>query len=77
MGILVENNEDKSLLQDKIAADLRERTERTSQQDDQDVDFVEDSRHIEGTHKTARFSWFWLILIVLAILSLVVIFVLK
>ena len=46
MGILVENNEDKSLLQDKIAADLRERAERTSQQDDQDVDFVEDSRHI-------------------------------
>ncbi|MBQ8156962.1 hypothetical protein IJ102_01030 [Candidatus Saccharibacteria bacterium] len=76
MGILVEDNE-RSKLQDRIAADLRERAARTAEVEERDVDLAEDSRHVEGLHKTKRFSWFWFVLIFLAILSLVVIFVLK
>ena len=77
MGILVEDNKERSKLQDRIAADLRERAERTTEIEDQDVDLEEDSRYVEGTHKTSRLSWFWFILVVLAILSLIIIFVLK
>ncbi len=77
MGILVEDNKERSKLQDRISADLRERAERTSLEEEHDVDLVEDSRHVEGTHKTTRFSWFWFILAFLAALSLIVIFVLR
>ena len=75
MGILVEDNNERSRLQNRITADLRERANSTSKQED--VDLVEDSEYLKNTQKTNRFSWFWFVLIVLAILSLIVIFVLK
>ena len=75
MGILVEDDNERSRLQNRITADLRERANSTSKQED--VDLVEDSEYLKNTQKTNRFSWFWFVLIVLAILSLIVIFVLK
>ena len=77
MGILVEDNKERSKLQDRIAADLRERAERTTEIEEDDVDLAEDSRYVEGTHKTSRFSWFWFVLITLAVLSLAIIFFIK
>ena len=73
MGILVEDNEEKSDLQRRIAADLRERS-KIEKQKDYDP---EDSTLLEGTEKTGRFSWFWAVLVGLAILSLIVIFFIK
>ena len=75
MGILVEKDEDRNRLQERIAADLRQRASETSKQED--FDGVEDSAMLEGTRKTSRFSWFWAILVVLALLSLLVIFFIK
>ena len=75
MGILVEDTNERSRLHPRITADLRERANSTSKQED--VDLVEDSEYLKNTQKTNRFSWFWFVLIVLAILSLIVIFVLK
>ncbi|MBR5418669.1 hypothetical protein IK110_00220 [Candidatus Saccharibacteria bacterium] len=73
MGILVEKDEERSKLGSRISADLRERAERTAKQEDQD--FVEDSAYLKNMQKTNRFSWFWFILVVLAAISLVIIFV--
>lgn len=78
MGVMVQGNEEQSKLQERISADLRGRSNRTSHDDgDADVDLVEDSEYLRGTKKTGRFSWFWFILVVLAALALVIIFVLK
>lgn len=78
MGVMVQGNEEQSRLQERISADLRERSDRTSLDDDDvDVDLVEDSEYLRGTKKTGRFSWFWFVLVVLAALALVIIFVLK
>ena len=78
MGVMVQGNEEQSRLQERISADLRERSDRTSLDDgDVDVDLVEDSEYLRGTKKTSRFSWFWFVLVVLAALALVIIFVLK
>lgn len=73
VGILVEKDEERSKLGSRISADLRERAERTAKQEDQD--FVEDSAYLKNMQKTNRFSWFWFILVVLAAISLVIIFV--
>ena len=73
VGILVEKDEERSKLGSRISADLRERAEKTAQREDHD--FVEDSEYLKHMQKTNRFSWFWFILIVLAAISLVIIFV--
>ncbi len=77
MGILVEHDKERSRLQERISADLRQRASETSKQENLDFDGVEDSAMLEGTRKTGKFSWFWAILVVLALLSLLVIFVIK
>ena len=78
MGILVEKNEERSKLQDRITADLRERAATTSKNDGgKDGDVVEDSAYSEGTRTSRGSSWFWIILIVLALIALGVIFFIK
>lgn len=73
MGIMVQKNEDNSKLNDMINADLRERAERTSKQ--MDPDYVEDSDYTKNLKKTGRFAWVWAVLIILAIISLIIIFI--
>lgn len=75
MGILVEKDEERSDLQNKITADLRRRADENSL--GEDLDLVEDSSYLDGMHKTTASTWFWGTLIFLAALSLIVIFVLK
>lgn len=76
MGIMVEGNEERSKLQERISADLRARSKTTTKDEDEDVDLVEDSEYLKGTRKTSRFSWFWFILVALAIIALIIIFAL-
>lgn len=73
MGIMVQKNDDNSKLNDMINADLRERAERTSKQ--MDPDYVEDSDYAKDLKKTGRFAWIWAVLIILAIISLIIIFI--
>ncbi len=73
MGILVSKDEDNSILQERINADLRERVQKQSGEDDI-KDFAEDSEYLKQLKKTGRFSWVWFVLVVLAIISLVLIF---
>lgn len=74
MGIMVEKDEQRSQLGERITADLRERTQSTSDQEDYDI---EDSVLLEGTQKSTRAGWFWITLVVLALISLGIIFFLK
>ena len=76
MGIMVEGNEEQSKLQERITADLRERSRRNSKNEGE-VDLVEDSEYLKNTQKTSRFSWFWFVLVTLAVLSLAIIFFIK
>lgn len=76
MGILVSKDEDNSILQERINADLRERVQRQSSDEDNDKDFAENSEYVKQLQKTGRFSWVWFVLVILAIASLVLIFAL-
>ena len=73
---MVEGNEEQSKLQERITADLRERSRRNSKNEGE-VDLVEDSEYLKNTQKTSRFSWFWFVRITLAVLSLAIIFFIK
>ena len=71
MGVIVhKETERRTDLNDRIAADLRTRAKKM---DDEDPDFVEDADYVRNLKKTGKFSWFWFILIALALVSLVLI----
>ncbi len=71
MGVMVTNNQEKnSQLNQRISSDLRARAQ-TSAGGVQPSS--EDSAYVEGTKKTGRFTWVWIVLIILAILSTIVI----
>ena len=75
MGVIVhKETERNSELNDRIAADLRARAQRTT--DITDPDLIEDSDYTRNLKKTSRFGWIWIVLVALAILSLVLIVVL-
>lgn len=72
MGIIVsKNNDENSRLNQRITADLRERAQKSRAGDDPDL--VEDSDYAKDLKKTGKYTWIWIILIVLAIIALVVI----
>ncbi|MBR3169376.1 hypothetical protein IKF23_02960 [Candidatus Saccharibacteria bacterium] len=73
MGIIVNKEDDKNELSRRISADLRAKA--VEEFDDGEVtNFADDSEYVRNTTKTGRFAWVWIILIVLAIVSLVIIF---
>ena len=71
MGVVVnKENTKKSELSRKIDADLEARRLATLDVDGgEDVDFAEDSEYMKNMQKTGRFSWIWIVLILLATLS--------
>lgn len=72
MGIIVsKNNEENSKLNERITADLRERAQKTTLGEDPDL--VEDSDYAKDLKKTGKYTWVWIVLVILAIISLVVI----
>ena len=72
MGIIVsKNNDEHSKLNERINADLRERANKTTLGEDPDL--VEDSDYAKDLKKTGKYSWVWIVLVILAIISLIVI----
>lgn len=75
MGLIVHKEvERNSELNDRIAADLRQKAMESSKQ--ADLDLVEDSNYAKNLKKTGRFSWIWFVLVAFALASLVLIVVL-
>ena len=71
MGIMVnKENQQNDELSRRISADLRTRAVQAAD-DGEDVDMVEDARYLKDLQKTSKFGWVWIVLIVLAIVSLV------
>ena len=73
MGIIVnkENNKNDDLSR-RIDADLRAKLSgNTNVVEGETPDLVDDSDYIEDYKKTGKFGWVWIVLIVLAVLSLI------
>lgn len=72
MGVIVNKEQDNTKLQAKINADLRDRLQNKSPEDN--PDFSENIEYSKDLKKTGKFSWVWLVLIILALISLVIIY---
>ncbi len=78
MGVIVnkENNNNNELSR-RIDADLRAKMQASMDSDGkkaEDPDFLEDSEYVRDLKKTSKFGWIWIVLIVLAAISLISIF---
>lgn len=72
MGIIVsKNNDENSRLNERITADLRERAQKSALGSDPDL--VEDSDYARDLKKTGKYTWIWIVLVILAVASLVVV----
>lgn len=66
MALYVQQNENRSKLQERLAAELQEKS-RARAQEVARPDGVDDSRYMEGTKKTTSLAWVWLVIVLFAI----------
>lgn len=72
MALFVNQNSNRSKLQEKLAAELQEKAKLKAGSGDIDrPDGVEDSAYMEGTKKTTSLAWVW-VLIALAAVGILV-----
>ncbi len=65
MGLFISQNDTRSKLQEKIAADLQEKVRKT-QESDKSFDGAEDVKYLEGTKKTTTLAPAWILIIIMA-----------
>ncbi len=69
MALFIRQNEERSKLQERLAAELQERTMKTQQIDTKDT--LEDQAYLKDTKKTSAHAWLWvvgMIAIIIAVL---------
>lgn len=71
MGIIVNQQDNRSELQKRIAADLSDKAKKKQDPSGKRVDGVEDSAYIEGTKTTTSLAWLWLLIVLLAVAAVV------
>lgn len=74
MGLFVRQDENRTELQQRIAAELQERARKKAKQADL-PDGVEDSQYIKGTKQTTSLAWAWGVVAVLAVAAVVLLVV--
>lgn len=74
MALFIKQNENRSELQQRIAAELQDKARKKAQAADM-VDGVEDSQYVKGLQGTGRHAWIWIVLAVIAVIALFVIFI--
>ena len=67
MGLFVNQQDQRSELQERIAAELREKAKASSLQEKATMDGVDDDiRYLEGTKQTTTLAWAWILIAIMA-----------
>ena len=66
MGLFVSQNDQRSKLQERIAAELREKAKTSSLQEKASLDGVEDVKYLEDTKQTTTLAPAWILIIIMA-----------
>lgn len=74
MGLFVNQQDRRSELQERIAAELREKAKASSLREDAALDGVEDVRYLEGTKQTTTLAWAWVLILIFAGIVVVMFF---
>lgn len=71
MALFMNQENTRTELQKRIAADLAEKAKKKAAAERTPVDGVEDSAYLKGTKRTTSLAWVW-VLILLAIVALLI-----
>ena len=66
LGLFVNQQDQRSELQERIAAELREKAKASSLQEKATMDGVDDIRYLEGTKQTTTLAWAWILIAIMA-----------
>jgi hypothetical protein len=67
MALFIRQNEERSELQQRIAAELQEKAKLKADIHNDVVDGVEDSSYLKDTKQTTSLAWVWILIVLLAI----------
>ena len=76
MALFIRQDEERSQLQERIAAELRERNKAKTDFDVTPPDGIEDTQFLQGTKKTTSLGWLWLLVIGLVFVAIIVLIIL-
>lgn len=66
MALFVNQKNQRSELQERIASDLREKAKQNSLREKSAMDGVDDLRYLEGTKQTTTLAWAWMLIVIMA-----------
>jgi hypothetical protein len=73
MGLFIRQDDNRSELQRRLAAELNEKARKRAEIEDQPLpDGVSDSAYIRDTQSTTKFAWLWILLIVAGIIAVII-----
>jgi hypothetical protein len=75
MALFIKQNDNRSQLQERLAAELQERAKQNAAKNDR-PDGVTDSQYLKDTKATTSLMWLWM-LIALAVIGLVMWLIIK
>lgn len=77
MALFVNQNSNRTKLQERLAAELAEKAKKKAELETSMPDGVDDSRYIEGTKKTTSLAGAWIAIVVVALVLLLAYFALS
>lgn len=70
MGLFVQQNSNRTKLQERLATELSEKAKKKAELENQTApDGVNDSAYVENTKTTTSLAWVWVIIILAAIVA--------
>jgi hypothetical protein len=67
MALFVQQNDNRSKMQERIAAELQEKAKKRAELDNKLPDGIEDSNYLKDTKKTTTLAWVWILIAAAAI----------
>ena len=77
MGIIVNQESNRSELQKRIAAEMSEKAKKKLEHNGDLPDGVDDSAYIEGTKTTTSLAWVWAIIVIVAVIAVIGLFIIS
>lgn len=75
MALFIRQNEDRSKLQERLAAELNERARKRDEQDKHPGEDIENSVYLQNTKQTTGLAWAWIAILILASVAAIGLFI--
>jgi hypothetical protein len=66
MALFIRQNEDRSKLQERLAAELQEKAKARALENNTSDD-IEDSQYLKDTKPTTSLAWVWVVILIIAV----------